>query len=172
MKTLKTTAIVLFLAIGQITFAQEKSYKETVTENPTAEEDLKVISDYINALTNNKMTVVSGLLADDYVGTGPSNEDTETKAEQIAGWKEAHKVRTDQKNDFVVNTFRVLDGDLKGDWVSVWGTYIFNQEGVAMTLPYQFTALVENGKISRSIIYYDRLAIREAMGFELTAKKE
>ncbi len=172
MKNLQRIAIVLSLIIGQITFAQEKSYKENVVENPTAEEDLKVVADYLDALLNNKMDKVSDLIADSYVGNGPNYQETETKAEHIETWKEAHKVRTNQKNDYVSQTFRVIDGDLKGDWVSVWGTYSFTENGVDLNLPYQYTAMVENGKIGQSIIYFDRLAISTAMGYELTAKKK
>ncbi len=171
-RTLKTLAIVLCLCLGQITFAQETSYKETVTENPTAEEDLKVVADYLDALISNKMDKASNFIADTFVGTGPSYQETQTKAELIASWIESHKVRTNQKNDYVRQTFRVIDGDLKGDWISIWGTYTYTEKGVTVNLPYQFTAMVDNGKISRSGIYYDRLAISEAMGFELTAKKQ
>ncbi|TXE17218.1 hypothetical protein ES731_12410 [Psychroflexus gondwanensis] len=171
MKTVKTVAILLVLMIGQVTFAQEKSYKETVIENPTAEEDLKVVADHLEAIMTNKMGKAASLLADSYEGRGPAFEETESKTELVASWKEIHKVRTNQKNDFVSQTFRVIDGDLKGDWVSVWGTYTFTENGIKVNLPYHYTAMVANGKIVSSIIYYDRLAITEAMGYELAAKQ-
>lgn len=171
MRTLKTLAVLFFLCIGHITFAQERSYKETVVENPTYEEDIKVVTDYVNAITNNNMAVVESLLADDYVGSGPSNGDTQTKAELIESWKEAHKVRTNENNEYVYNTFRVLEGDLKGDWVSVWGTYTFTENGKDISLPYQFTAHVKDKKIQKSVIYYDNLAVIKAMGYEITPPK-
>ena len=64
----------------------------------------------------------------------------------------------------------MLEGDLKGDWVSVWGNYIFTENGITVNLPYQSTLMVDNGKIARSIIYFDRLAVLTAMGYELTKK--
>lgn len=175
MKTIiKTTVIAIFLCIGYNSNAQEKSYKETVTENPTAEEDLKVVADYLDAIVNNKIKVVANLLSDDYVCTGPSNGETSTKTEEIANWKKAHEVRTNQKNDYVYNTFRVLEGDYKGDWVSVWGTYTFTENGKEIILPYQYTAIVENGKIKGAGVYYDNLAVARARGYTLTppTKKE
>ncbi|WP_081606525.1 proline iminopeptidase-family hydrolase [Psychroflexus gondwanensis] len=63
--------------IGQVTFAQEKSYKETVIENPTAEEDLKVVADHLEAIMTNKMGKAASLLADSYEGRGPAFEETE-----------------------------------------------------------------------------------------------
>ena len=89
-----------------------------------------------------------------------------TKAEIIAGWIANHKVRTNQKNDYVKHTWRVVEGEYLGDWVAVWGTYSYTQNGVDIELPYQFTAQVDEGKIQRSIIYYDKLAVNKAMGFE------
>lgn len=175
---LKTTVLVAFLFIGQITSAQEeaksKSFNEIVVPNPDAEEDLKVVTDYLDALVNNKMDVVASLLADDYVSTGPGNGETSTKAEEIANWKEVHKVRTNQKNDYAINTWRVLDGNYKGDWVSIWGTYTFTQNGIEITLPYQYTAMVADGKIQGAGIYYDNLAVVKAMGYTITppTKKE
>jgi ketosteroid isomerase-like protein len=168
MKTLKTSAIVLFLLIGQITFAQNKSYKETVIENPTAEEDLKVVADYYDALLNNKMDKVASLLAENFVHKGPSFGKTETKVELIANWKESHKVRKEQKNNFISQTFRVIDGDYKGDWVSVWGNYIFTQDSIEVNMPYQSTAMVTDGKIASLTTYYDALAIYQTMGYKLT----
>jgi ketosteroid isomerase-like protein len=175
MKILKTTVLALFLCIGQITLAQEtKSFNEMVSQNPTAEEDLKVVSDYLDAIVNNKMDVVESLLSDDYISAGPSNGETSTKAEEITNWKEAHKVRTNQKNEYVVNSWRVLDGDYKGDWVSIWGTYTFTENGKEIVLPYQYTAMVDGGKIQKAVIYYDNLAVVTAMGYTLTPpeKKE
>lgn len=170
MKILKTIVIAVLLIIGQTSFAQDKSYKEMVVENPTAEEDIKVVDDFIDALTANKMDKVASLLTDTYVGAGPAHEETQTKAEYLESWKKAHEVRTNQKNDFIRQTFRVLEGDLKGDWVSVWGNYIFTENGITVNLPYQSTLMVDNGKIARSIIYFDRLAVLTAMGYELTKK--
>ncbi|WCO02733.1 hypothetical protein [Psychroserpens ponticola] len=176
MKTiLKTIALVVFLFIGQITTAQEqetKSFNEVVTQNPTAEEDLKIVTDYLDAVINNKMDIVDNLLSDTYVNNGPSNGESSTKAEEIASWKDIHKIRTNQKNEYVVNTWRVLEGDYKGHWVSIWGTYTFTQDGADIILPYQYTAMVENGKIQKSVIYYDNLAIAKAMGYTLTPPKK
>jgi ketosteroid isomerase-like protein len=173
-KILKTTVLIVFLIIGQITSAQEesKSFNETVTQNPTAEEDLKVVTDYLDAIINNKMDVAESLLADTYVNRGPSNGETSTKAEEIASWKDIHKVRTNQKNQYLVNTWRVLEGDYKGDWVSIWGTYTFTENGTEVILPYHYTAMVEGGKIQASVIYYDRLSIVTAMGGTVTPPKK
>ena len=41
----------------------------------------------------------------------------------------------------------------------VWGTYYFTTDGKDIKLPYQSTMHVTNGKIDRSIIYFDLLSV-------------
>ncbi len=168
MKTLKTLALAVVLCIGQITIAQEMNFNEVVTQNPTAEEDLKVVADYLDALVNNNLDKAKGLLAADFSGSGPSAGDTETKEEVIENWTQIHKLRTNQNNDYVVNTWRVLSGEYEGDWVSIWGTYSYTENDTDIKLPYHLTAKVEDGKIQNSIIYYNSLAVAKKMGYELT----
>jgi PKD repeat protein len=166
MKTLKSLVIAAILCLGQFSFAQE------TMENPTAAEDIKVVADYIYALMTNKMEVASELVADDFVGSGPANGDTQNKSELITSWTEINKIRTNKKNDYVSHSFRVKGGDLEGDWVSVWGTYYYSQNNVDIVLPYQYTAEIKNGKMQRGVIYYDNLAVADMMGYELTEKKK
>ena len=175
MKTLKTllntTMLVAFVFTGQITFAQDKvtkSINEVITQNPTAKEDLKVVVDYLNAIINNKMDVAESLLSDTCVTTGPSNGESSTKTELIDIWKEIHKVRTDPKNEMIVNTWRVLEGNYKGDWVGIWGTYTFTESDSEVVVPYNYLALVEGGKIQGARIFYDKLSILTAMGGTVT----
>lgn len=176
MKTLKkTVGLLLFIAIGNVSFAQDMtpSYKDIVVENPNAEADIKAVSDYTNALVSNKMDMAAKHLSEKYMGYGPAVNDSINKTGHIEGWKNAHLVRTNQKVTFISQTFRVAQGELKGDWVSQWGTYSFTQDGKDITLPYQSTSLVSDGKIETNRIYFDNLAVLEALGYTITppAKK-
>jgi len=176
MKTLKTLLntimLVAFVFTTKITFAQDKvtkSINEVITQNPTAEEDLKVVRDYLNSIINNKIDVAENLLSDTCVTTGPSNGESLTKTELIDTWKEIHKVRTDPKNEMIVNTWRVLEGNYKGDWVGIWGNYTFTESGSEVIVPYNYLAMVEGGKIQEARIFYDRLSILTAMGGTVTS---
>jgi len=62
----------------------------------------------------------------------------------------------------------VLSGNLKGEWVSVWGTYSFTQDGKNLSFPFQYTARVTGGKIDTDRVYYDRLYIFQTLGYKLT----
>ena len=163
--------LVAFVFTTKITFAQDKvtkSINEVITQNPTAEEDLKVVRDYLNSIINDKMDVAENLLSDTCVTTGPSNGESSTKTELINTWKEIHKVRTDPKNEMIVNTWRVLEGIYKGDWVGIWGTYTFTESGTEVIVPYNYLAMVEGGKIQEARIFYDKLSVLTAMGGTVT----
>ncbi len=173
-KLLRVPIVLLLLAVSQITYSQnkEQSYKDIVIENPDAEVDIKVVNDYVKALVNNEMDKAEQLLAEKYIGFGPAVNDSINKLESINSWKEIHKVRTNQKVGFVTQTFRVLQGNLQGDWVSQWGTYSFTQNGKEVKLPYQYTARVANGKINRSSIYFDNLSVLLQLGYKITPPKQ
>ena len=175
MKTLKLSLLLLCLVISsQLSFSQGDSprYKDLVVENPEAEEDIEVVSSYVNALVNNKMLEAENLLSEKYIGYGPGTNDSISKQGTIKAWTETHQVRSNEKVGFVSQTFRVLQGDLQGDWVSQWGTYSFTQNGKHVELPYQLTARVRDGKINRSRIYFDNLTIAKSLGYNVIPPKE
>lgn len=156
------------VAQAQSTPAAQPRYKDVVVDNPNAETDMKVVSDFINALTNDNLEKANSLLAEKYKGYGPSPLDSSTTEQTINSWKESNKIQLNRKVSFVTQTFRVLLGDLKGNWVSVWGDYGFTQDGKSVSFPFQYTARVTNGKIDTDRIYYDRMYIFQTLGFKLT----
>ena len=148
--------------------AKELTYKDYVGDNPNAVSDLKLVGDYINALVAGDMEKAKNLMIPSYKGTGPGPADSTTADQTIASWTADNKMNSDRKIDFVTQTFRVFMGDLKGDYVSMWGTYSFTQNGKMVKIPYQYTAKVANGKIESGILYYDRLNVVEALGYKVT----
>ena len=146
----------------------QPSYKDMIGENTNAETDLKVVSDFVNALTSGDLVKAKSLLADGYKGYGPAPTDSSTVEQTMSNWQENYKTQSDRKFGFVSETFRVLQGNFKGDWVSLWGDYTFTQTGKTVTFPLQYTAHVTNGKIDTDRVYYDRLYIMQSMGYTLT----
>jgi len=170
--TLSLLSILCILVLSFATQAQSKpakqpGYKDFVGENPNAEKDLKTVGDFINALVAGDFTTAKSLMADNYKAMGPSPKDSATRDQEIMNWTEGNKTQLDRKTSFVSQTFRVLQGDQKGDWVSVWGDYSFTQDGKTVKFPYQYTAHLTNGKIDRSFVYYDRQYISETLGYKL-----
>lgn len=142
--------------------------KDYIGENPTADADIKVVSDYTNAIVSGDLTKAKSLLAASYIGYGPGPTDSTNVDKEMQTWESNYKTQMDRKVEFITQTFRVLNGDLQGNWVSVWGTYYFTTGGTNIRLPYQSTFHVTNGKIDKSIIYFDLLSIYQKLGYTLT----
>ena len=160
-------AVFTYKVKAQATTAQP-SYKEMVGETPDAEADMKVVGDFVNALTAGDLVKAKSQLADGYKGYGPAPTDSTNPEQTISNWTENYKTQSDRKVTFVTQTFRVLQGDLKGDWVSLWGDYTFTQSGKTLKFPLQYTARVTNGKIDTDRVYYDRLYIVTSLGYTVT----
>jgi hypothetical protein len=55
---------------AQATNATQQGYNDAVKANPTADQDIKVVSDYLNALVAPDFDKVRSLLAPNYKGAG------------------------------------------------------------------------------------------------------
>ena len=124
------------LFIGAAAQAQNTSrYKDVVVDNPTAEADMKVVGDFVNALVSGDQDKAKSLAAPTYIGRGPSRLDSANIEKAMANWTENYKTQSNCKVTFVTKTFKVLSGNLKGNWVSMWGDYTFTQAGKTITFP-------------------------------------
>jgi len=146
----------------------QSSYKDVVVENPDADADIKIVGDFLSSLASGDLEKAKSLLSEEFKGYGPAPTDSSTTEQTINSWKELYKTQTNRKVGFVTTTFRVLSGNLKGDWVSVWGNYSFTEDGKNISFPFQYTARVTEGKIDTDFTYYDRLYILETLGYKVT----
>jgi ketosteroid isomerase-like protein len=164
--------VILFLSVystkAQIQPTTSTGYRDNVVDNPNAESDIKIVSDYLRLLVSGDLDKAKSLLAPNYKGYGPSPIDSTTIEKTMSEWSQIGKTRTNQKVSFRNTTFRVTTGTTQGDWVSVWGDYNFTQNGKDIKLPFQFTARVTAGKIDGSRIYYDRLYPMQILGYKIT----
>jgi hypothetical protein len=166
-------AVLLLAVLATTTQAQSTPtsnprYQDVVVENPNAEADMKVVSDYVNSLVSGDIVKAKTLMATGYKGYGPSVADSATSEQTISGWQQNYKTQLNRKVGFVTQTFRVKSGDLQGDWVSLWGDYSFTENGKDVKFPFQYTARVTKGKIDTDRIYYDRLYILQTLGYKVT----
>jgi len=146
--------------------------KDFVTENPTADQDIKVFGDYINALlVSGDFDKAKSFLADHFKGFGPGPNDSATADQVMAIWKENDKTQTNRKVNFVENSWQVIQGDYKGKWVAMWGEYDCTINGKQVRVPFQSTARIANGKIDYSTSYWDNWSIYQSLGYTLTPPK-
>ena len=109
MKKLITSALLLASVVTQVfvtvvhaqtTPAKQPRYKDVVAENPNAEADMKVVGDFVNALTNADLDKAKSLLSEKYKGYGPSMLDSSTAEQTLTGWKENYKNANEPESKF------------------------------------------------------------------------
>ena len=145
------------------------TYKEMVADNPTAEADLMVMAEFSNAIAAGDSVKMKSLLSDTAMMYGPSPADSSSGAQYVTSWVEGgFKTATNREIAFVQQTFKVLQGNLAGNWVSQWGDYSFTQAGKTVKFPYHSISRIVDGKIVSSRLYYDREYALTQLGFKLT----
>jgi ketosteroid isomerase-like protein len=147
---------------------QQDRYKDRAAENPNADADIKMVGDFLNSLVSGDLIKAKSLLAENFMGYGPSPADSSNVEQTINNWNENYKHQLNRKVDFVTGTLRVLSGTSKGDWVLAWGTYSFTQDGKDISFPFQYTAKVADGKIVGDMTYYDNMYILQKLGYKVT----
>ncbi len=142
--------------------------KDYIGENPTADQDLKIFADYENACVSGDSVKARSLLADDYKGYGPGPSDSTTAEQVMNWWTQNYKTQSNRKVNFVEETYRVIKGDYKGNWVAMWGEYDCTINGKDIRVPFQSTAQITNGKINFTTSYWDNWSVYQALGYTLT----
>jgi hypothetical protein len=167
---LLAAALVLFSVtkVQAQTAAAPMHYKDAIGDNPTAEADIKTVTDFTNALVGGDIDKAKSFMTDKCVNYGPGPADSASVADFVDHWKGNYKMESDRKVSFVSETFNVKTGNLQGHWVASWGDYTFTSNGITVKFPYHCAYHLTKGKIDISRIYYDQLYIFQKLGYTLT----
>ena len=106
MKRKLTTALFLATSIFiGITSAKAQGYKDYVTENPDADADIQLVSDYVNTLIAGDVDKAASMLAGNYMGYGPGPDDSATVQQTIDAWKQNYTMQQNPKVSFLPSNF-------------------------------------------------------------------
>jgi ketosteroid isomerase-like protein len=149
--------------------AATSRYTDRVGENPTADADIQVVTNYLNFLIAGDTDKAKMLAADTYKSYGPAAADSATRDETMTVWQRNAKTQSNRKMHLEgQTTFRVKTGRLQGNWVSTWAEYTFTQNGKTVKVPFQYIAHITKGKIDFDRSYSDQLSPSQALGYKLT----
>lgn len=140
-----------------------------------SQENIKLVNDYIQSVENLEFDAMSQLLADDYVGIGPSIADSTTKKNAISSWKQNAKSLYEKIAYKESRTLAVVipDGDNKGEWVTNWAKVkIDYQDGKSVTILANTVYMIENGKIKKSYTFYNEADALEQLGYHFINPNE
>ncbi|WP_336514553.1 nuclear transport factor 2 family protein [Pollutibacter soli] len=132
---------------------------------------LEVAKKYMEAVETNNIALMDSLLADNYMGYGPSINDSTNKADALANWRYNaeniyESIKYTRHQNIAVTTTEADEADA-GDWVANWAylTIKYRGGGNDVNLWVNATYKIENGKIARSRTFYNEADVLRQKGF-------
>lgn len=160
MKTMKKLALLAGLGLILFSCAPSKENNEA---------HLAVVQNYVKAVESLDYDAMSTYLDDNYLGLGPSYGDSINKAQAVESWKYNSEnlykkiEHTRAKYAFVT----IPDGDAQGDWIATWAELkITYKNEQTITIWANSNYLVNNGKIVRSLTFYNEGDALRQLGYE------
>jgi ketosteroid isomerase-like protein len=133
-------------------------------------ENIAVIDKYIKAVEAKDVQTMSDLLADNYIGYGPSFSDSTSKAQAIANWKDVAENLYDKiEYTRTVNiAAQITDGPHPGNYVSDWASLKIKYKDGRGPVFLNMNAVyrIENGKITLSRTFYNEADVLRQLGYQ------
>ena len=114
---------------------------------------------------------MDSLLADNYIGYGPSVGDSVNKEEAISSWKDNaenlyESIKYTRHKELAVS---VKEGEAIGDWVLNWAylTIKYKVGSVPVNLWVNIVYRIENGKIAQSRTFYNEADVLRQLHYTI-----
>ena len=134
-----------------------------------SEKNLALVEKYIAGVENMDYDVMESILADDYLGLGPSIGDSIGKAQAIENWKLNvetlyERIEYQRSRNTAVT---ITTGDNQGEWVSNWAElYIeYKNDRGAVTIWANSIYEIENMQIVKSYTFYNEADALRQLGY-------
>jgi len=137
------------------------------TQNKANVKNEELVKKYVQAVEMNDAATMESLLADEYLGVGPSINDSINKPDAIANWKYSmanlyESIHYEKSRILSVN---VPDGENKGEWVSNWAELtIVYKTGEEIAMMANTVYKIENDKIVKTFTFYNEADVYEQLG--------
>ena len=164
MKNLIFLAVLIISLVGCTSISEKKN-----TEN------IDLVKSYVQAVENLDFESMSNFLDDNYLGMGPSYGDSIGKSDAVENWKWSvenlyEKIKYNRSRFAAVT---IPEGDNKGDWVANWAELTINfKNGGSATILANSNYQVENGKILKSITFYNEADVLRQLGYEMVLQED
>lgn len=141
-------------------------------------EHLAIIKKYMEAVETDNAATMDSLLADNYMGYGPSVGDSINKADAIKNWKYNaanlyESIKYTRHQNMAVTTTKEDEAD-PGDWVSSWAylTIKYKDGRGPVNAWVNVVYKIENGRIARSRTFYNEADVLRQLNYKMVPKEE
>lgn len=154
--------ILFLLAIMMLTISCSDQKKH-------ADENVALVEKYVQAVQNLDYTTMENMLDENYMGFGPSINDSINKTLAVSNWKanvdNLYESITYNKSKNLAQL--VSDGENAGDWVSNWAelSIVYKKDQKKVSLLTNTIYKIENGKIIKSYTFYNEADVLEQLGY-------
>lgn len=133
--------------------------------------NLAIAHKYMEAVEAKNVAAMDSLLADNYMGYGPSIADSINKEGAILNWKYLvenlyESVHYTRHKELAMT---VSEGEAQGDWVLNWAylTIKFKDGSGPVNVWVNVVYRIENGKIVHSRTFYNEADVMRQLGYSL-----
>jgi len=137
--------------------------------NKKSEANIALIGKYVSAVENMDYETMASLLADNYIGYGPSYNDSIGKDQALDNWKFNvenlyQSIKYNKSRNAAVT---IPTGPNKGDWVSNWGELhiVYKNNLGEVTIWANTIYKIEKGKIIKSYTFYNEADALRQLGY-------
>ena len=138
--------------------------------------NLAIAQKYMQAVESKNVAIMDSLLAENYIGYGPSVGDSTNKEQAIINWKDNvdnlyESIKYTRHKELAVT---VTEGEAVGDWVLNWAllTIKYKAGSVPVQLWVNAVYRIENGKIVQSRTFYNEADVLRQLRYMITPPQE
>jgi hypothetical protein len=138
--------------------------------------NLAIAQKYMQAIETKNVAIMDSLLADNYIGYGPSVGDSTNKEQAILNWKDNaenlyESIEYTRSKELAVT---VKEGEAVGDWVLNWAylTIKYKVGNVPVHLWVNVVYRIENGKIVLSRTFYNEADVLRQLRYMINPPQD
>jgi hypothetical protein len=133
--------------------------------------DIELVKSYVKSVEDMDFNTMDKFLDDNYIGMGPSFGDSIGKNDAVENWK-SNVANLYEKIHYTRSKFApvtIPEGVNKGQWVANWAELnIVYKNGIgSVTIWANTNYLVEDGKITKSITFYNEADALRQLGYKI-----
>ena len=139
------------------------------SKSHNSEKNVALIETYVQSVEDMDYEVMESLLAENYIGLGPSYNDSIGKTQAIENWRSNvenlyDKIKYKRSRNVAVS---IPSGDNRGEWVSNWAelNIVYKDDKGAVTIWANTIYLIEDNKIVKSYTFYNEADALEQLGY-------
>lgn len=137
--------------------------------NHNSVKNIALIEKYVQSVENLEYDIMDAMLANDYIGLGPSHNDSIGKSQTIENWKnnvENLYESIDYNKSRNIAT-SIEEGINEGEWVSNWAelTIVYKKDKASVTIWANTLYQIKNDKIHKSYTIYNEADAMEQLGY-------